>query len=105
VDSALITHLQRYRPKIGQGRGSPAYRVLAMKPSSNGLPNEKQLQQMPYEELIANLEAITSKMASGEIGIEEATDLYATAKMIYKMASDRLESIRLRIEELEEESQ
>ena len=53
-----------------------------------------------YEQLVEELEAITARMASGEIGIEEVADLYERAGLLYTEAQARLERVRARIEAL-----
>jgi exodeoxyribonuclease VII small subunit len=53
-----------------------------------------------YEQLVERLENITRRMASGDIGIEEATDLYEEAGRLHAAASERLARIQARIEAL-----
>ncbi|HET9070484.1 MAG TPA: exodeoxyribonuclease VII small subunit [Acidimicrobiales bacterium] len=53
-----------------------------------------------FEDLLAELEAVTDRLAGGEIGIEEATDLYEHASRLHREASDRLEAVRARVEQL-----
>jgi exodeoxyribonuclease VII small subunit len=58
------------------------------------------LAALSYEELVDELERLTELLASGEIGIEEATDLYERAGRVYQAASERLEAVAARIEKL-----
>lgn len=58
------------------------------------------LDQLSYEQLVERLEQIVSRMAAGEIGIEEVADLYERAGRIYALAAERLERVRARIETL-----
>lgn len=58
------------------------------------------LDSLSYEELLALLEALTTRMASGSIGIEEAADLYDRAAALHVAASARLARIRERIDRL-----
>jgi exodeoxyribonuclease VII small subunit len=67
-----------------------------------GLPSEGEWDSMSYEELVGTLEELTGRMASGDVGIEEATDLYEKATAVHRIATLRLETIRQRIETLEE---
>ncbi len=67
------------------------------------LPSDEELAAMRYEELVATLERLTRRMADNEVGIEEAADLYERARAIHRMASERLDAIRKRIDELEAE--
>jgi exodeoxyribonuclease VII small subunit len=55
---------------------------------------------MTFEELMAALEQLTEQMASGEIGIEEAADLYEQAEQLHSRAAERLASVQARIEAL-----
>jgi exodeoxyribonuclease VII small subunit len=53
-----------------------------------------------FEQLVAALEQLTDRMASGEIGIEEATQLYEQAEQLHARAAARLASVQARIEAL-----
>jgi exodeoxyribonuclease VII small subunit len=57
-------------------------------------------EQMSFEELVTELEATIQRMAAGDIGIEETTDLYERAGRLHKMASERLAKVQERIERL-----
>lgn len=50
-----------------------------------------------FEELMSELEEIVTKMASPEIGIEEAADLHEQASRLHDSASSRLVAIERRI--------
>jgi len=50
-----------------------------------------------YEELLGDLEGLTERMATGGIGIEEATDLYEQAARLHALAAARLQSIEARV--------
>ena len=58
------------------------------------------LEQLSFEELVAALEGLTDRLASGQIGIEEAADLYEQAERLHAAASDRLARVQARIEAL-----
>ena len=58
------------------------------------------LDQLSFEELVAALEALTDRLASGQIGIEEAADLYEQAERLHGLASQRLARVQARIEAL-----
>jgi exodeoxyribonuclease VII small subunit len=58
--------------------------------------------QMTFEELVAALEQLTDRMASGDIGIEEVADLYEKAEMLHALAAERLAKVQARIEALAE---
>jgi exodeoxyribonuclease VII small subunit len=55
-----------------------------------------------YEELLAQLEGITDRMAAGDIGIEEAAALYEEAGRLHALAADRLARVQERIEKLQD---
>jgi len=59
---------------------------------------------MSYEQLVEALEKLTERMADGEIGIEEAVDLYERAGRLEGMARARLDRVQRRIESLADES-
>lgn len=51
-----------------------------------------------FEELLAELESITDRLAGGELGIEAAADLYERAERLHALATARLEAVRQRLE-------
>jgi exodeoxyribonuclease VII small subunit len=53
---------------------------------------------MTFEQLVAALEDLTDRMASGESGIEEAADLYEQAEALHSLAAERLARVQARIE-------
>jgi exodeoxyribonuclease VII small subunit len=53
---------------------------------------------LTFEQLVAVLEELTDRMASGEIGIEEAADLYEQAEQLHALAAERLARVQARIE-------
>ena len=55
------------------------------------------LDRLSYEQLLEQLESLTERMASGDIGIEEATELYERASALHAVAIERLERIEARI--------
>jgi len=55
---------------------------------------------MSYEQLVEALEALTENMADGQIGIEEAVELYEQAGRLHALASDRLAEVQARIDRL-----
>jgi exodeoxyribonuclease VII small subunit len=65
---------------------------------------EAALDRLSYEELVETLEDLTKKMSSGEVGIEEAAELYARAGRVHRAALTRLQRVRQRIEALDSEA-
>lgn len=55
---------------------------------------------LSFEELVAALEALTDRLASGQIGIEEAADLYEQAERLHGLARERLARVQARIDAL-----
>jgi exodeoxyribonuclease VII small subunit len=53
-----------------------------------------------FEELMAELESITEKMAAGDLGIEAAADLFERAEALHALATERLVQVRVRVERL-----
>lgn len=53
-----------------------------------------------FEELMADLEDVTAKLADGELGIEAAADLYERAEQLHALATARLAQVRTRVEGL-----
>ncbi|MDQ1401779.1 MAG: Exonuclease small subunit [Actinomycetota bacterium] len=56
---------------------------------------------LTYEQLVEALERLTDRMAAGDIGIEEAADLYEDAGRLHALASARLAAIQERIDGLQ----
>ena len=59
---------------------------------------------LTYEQLLERLEAITRQMAAGDVGIEQAADLYEEAGRLHGLAAERLARVQERIDRLETES-
>ena len=59
---------------------------------------------LTYEQLLERLEAITRQMAAGDVGIEQAADLYEEAGRLHALAAERLARVQARIDRLESES-
>ena len=57
-------------------------------------------EKMTFEQLVAELELLTERMASGDIGIEEVADLYETAERLHALAAERLAKVQARIDAL-----
>lgn len=64
------------------------------------VPTPDDLGALTFEQLLERLEELTGKLASGEVGIEEAADLYEEAGRVYAVARDRLAAVEARIERL-----
>ncbi len=59
------------------------------------------VESLSYEELVEMLEDLARRMAAGDVGIEEAAELYEQAGFVHRIASERLERVRRRVEDLE----
>lgn len=53
-----------------------------------------------FEQLMAELEDVTAKLAAGDLGIEAAADLYERAERLHALATERLQQVRARVERL-----
>lgn len=53
-----------------------------------------------FEELLAELEALTDRLARADMGIEEAAAVYERARMLHSLASARLDAVRERVQRL-----
>ena len=76
-------------PKDGRGRED-----------GRGLEDGRGPEQLSFEELVSALEALTDRLATGQIGIEEATDLYEQAERLHALAAERLAQVQVRIDAL-----
>jgi exodeoxyribonuclease VII small subunit len=53
-----------------------------------------------FEELMAELESVTERLAAGDLGIETAADLYERAEKLHALATERLTQVKARVERL-----
>jgi exodeoxyribonuclease VII small subunit len=51
-----------------------------------------------FEDLLAELEEVTDRLAGGELGIEAATELYERAESLHVLAAERLAQVQERFE-------
>jgi exodeoxyribonuclease VII small subunit len=58
---------------------------------------EGPLERLTFEELLGALELLTARLASGELGIEAAVDLYEQAELLHDAAQKRLDAVETRI--------
>ena len=61
---------------------------------------DKPLEGLTFEELLVALELVTGRLASGELGIEAAADLYEQAEILHAAAQERLAAVEARIARL-----
>jgi exodeoxyribonuclease VII small subunit len=57
-------------------------------------------ESLTFEQLVSALEQLTDRLASGQIGIEEAADLYEQAERLHALATERLARVQARIDAL-----
>ena len=55
------------------------------------------LDAMTFEQLVAELETVANAMDRGDIGIEEAADLYGRAGTLHAAAAERLQRVEQRL--------
>lgn len=53
-----------------------------------------------FEELMAELESLTERLAAGDLGIEASADLYERAEQLHALAAERLAQVKARVEGL-----
>ncbi|MDQ6840426.1 MAG: exodeoxyribonuclease VII small subunit [Actinomycetota bacterium] len=56
-----------------------------------------------FEQLMAELETVTEALATGELGIEAAADLYERAERLHALATARLAQVQARVDGLRAE--
>jgi exodeoxyribonuclease VII small subunit len=69
-------------------------------PDRDGLEAASAGDDRTFEELVAELESITERMAAGDLGIEAAADLFERAEALHALATERLVQVRARVEGL-----
>ena len=69
---------------------------------ADGALSDTELEAMTFEQLLAALEALTDRMAAGDIGIEEAAALYERAGRLHAAAATRLAAVEERVNRLRE---
>lgn len=67
---------------------------------SAGSEGDDSLAPLTFEQLMEELEATIARMAGGQLGIEEVTELYERAGRLHAAARDRLAAVQARIEKL-----
>jgi exodeoxyribonuclease VII small subunit len=68
--------------------------------SEQGAPETPVEAEATFEELMEALEALTDRLATGDLGIEQAADLYEQAEAIHARARRRLAEVSERIARL-----
>jgi exodeoxyribonuclease VII small subunit len=53
-----------------------------------------------FEQIVEELEAVAEQLAGGQIGIEEAAELYERAQRLHALARHRLEAVQARVDRL-----
>ncbi len=64
------------------------------------MPDRPRYDDESFEQLLSRLEEITDRLASSDVGIEEAADLYEQAELLHGLAAARLARVQARIESL-----
>ena len=57
-------------------------------------------EQEPFEKSLERLESIVSKLESGEEGLEKSIELFEEGSVLSKQMTQRLESVRQKVEVL-----
>jgi exodeoxyribonuclease VII small subunit len=69
--------------------------------SLEGVPDDEELAGYRFEDLMDLLEELSSRISDGRVGLEEATELFERARTVYRMAGERLDAVRRRIDSLD----
>ena len=56
-----------------------------------------ELAKRTFEDLVSELETVAAAMDRGDIGIEEAAELYSRASSLHAAAHDRLTAVQARL--------
>lgn len=69
-------------------------------PASSAVEPTPEESGMTFEQLMAELERVTEALATGELGIEAAADLYERAERLHALATARLAQVQARVDGL-----
>ncbi len=69
-------------------------------PESSAVEPTAEESAMTFEQLMAELESVTEALATGELGIEAAADLYERAERLHALATARLAQVQARVDGL-----
>ena len=69
---------------------------------SDNASRDDDLSALTFEQIVQRLEETIGQMASGDLGIEEVTDLYERAGQLHDAATQRLAGIEARLAKLTE---
>jgi exodeoxyribonuclease VII small subunit len=78
----------------------PALRNDPALPNPKDRTSTDDFSERSFEELVTELERVAMAMDRGEIGIEEAADLYERASALHAAATERLVGVQRRLAEL-----
>jgi exodeoxyribonuclease VII small subunit len=67
-------------------------------------PGDSEAGGRTFEQLMAELEEVTERLATGELGIEDAAELYERAQKLHAWATERLAQVQARVEALAKRS-
>ena len=62
--------------------------------------SENDVAAMTFEEIVDELERTARAMEAADLGIEQAAELYERAGLLHRVATQRLASVQIRLEEL-----
>lgn len=79
---------------------SPSSSPPPSRPGGTAVEPTAQEAQMTFEQLMAELETVTEALATGELGIEAAADLYERAERLHALATARLAQVQARVDGL-----
>lgn len=83
---------------MGEDRVEASDPVRSARPDAAPVPTAGP--DATFEQIMSELEAVTDRLASGELGIEAAADLYERAERLHAQASERLAQVQTRVDRL-----
>ncbi len=61
---------------------------------------KKPIEEMSFEEALAELESVVDRLEGGEVALEDSISLYERGEALRKHCEDRLKSAELRVEKI-----
>jgi exodeoxyribonuclease VII small subunit len=83
-----------------QQRNPEAVRPDPARPGPDGPDSGGPADDRTFEDLMADLESITERLAAGDLGIEAAADLFERAETLHALATERLSLVKARVERM-----
>ena len=72
--------------------------LLGPLPHSTAMDADRPIEDLSFEDALRELEAIVSRLESGETPLQDAIDLYERGNKLRRCCADRLDAAQARIE-------